>query len=142
MFLLYFYSSKVQCNKRETFVRCSWRGIGKSVKRDSTRCSYGLAQIPYSEKLWRGENLAQLAQLASKRQIKSMSNLNFFRLRQIKSTPNLNNFLLRQIKSAINLIFFWLRQMKSTRFFRSPNKRRSRRILFCSMMFMFLFFFY
>jgi hypothetical protein len=76
--------------------------------------------------------LAQLAQLASNRQIKSMSNLIFFRLRQIKSAPNLKNFqlrqiksapnlknfLLRQIKSAINLIFFWLRQMKSTRFFK------------------------
>jgi hypothetical protein len=52
------------------------------------------------EKFWRGENLAQLAQNAENRQIKSAPNLMFSKLRQIKSAPNLIFFRLRQIKSA------------------------------------------
>jgi len=53
------------------------------------------------EKFWRGENLAQLAQNAKNRQIKSAPNLIFFWLRQIKSAPNLKKFLLRQKKFFI-----------------------------------------
>ena len=44
-----------------------------------------LYQLPYSDKFWRGENLAQLVQNGKKCQIKSAPNLFFFSLRQIKS---------------------------------------------------------
>ena len=42
-------------------------------------------RIPYWDKFWRGENLAQLAQNGKNRQIKSAANLIIFSLRQIKS---------------------------------------------------------
>ena len=45
--------------------------------------------IPYSDKFWRRENLAELAQNGKNSQIKSAPNLIFFSLRQIKSASNL-----------------------------------------------------
>ena len=42
-------------------------------------------RLPYSDKSWRGENLAQLAKNGKNRQIKSAPNLIIFSLRQIKS---------------------------------------------------------
>ena len=62
-------------------------------------------KIPYSDKFWRGENLAQLAQNGKNNQIKSAPNLIFFSLRQIKSTPDLIIFSLRQIKSMAKFFF-------------------------------------
>ena len=41
--------------------------------------------LPYSDRFWRGENLAQVAQNGKNRQIKSVPNLIIFSLRQIKS---------------------------------------------------------
>ena len=41
--------------------------------------------LPYSDKFWRGENLAQLAQNGKNCQLKSAPNLIIFSLRQIKS---------------------------------------------------------
>ena len=61
-------------------------------------------KIPYSDKFWRGENLAQLAQ-NGKNTNKSAPNLILFSLRQIKSTPDLIIFSLRQIKSMAKIFF-------------------------------------
>ena len=58
--------------------------------------------MPYSEKFWREENLAQNGKNC---QIKSAPNLFFFSLRQIKSAPNFIIFLLRQIKSMAKIFF-------------------------------------
>ena len=41
--------------------------------------------LPYSDKFWRGENLAQLAQNGKNCQLKSAPNLIIFSLHQIKS---------------------------------------------------------
>ena len=45
-------------------------------------------ELPYSDKFWRGENLAQLAQNGKNRQIKSTPNLIFF-----SRCAKFNNFL-------------------------------------------------
>ena len=73
-------------------------GISYIAKRHS--------KTPYSEKIWRGENLVQLAQNGKNRQIKFAPNLIFFSLCQIKSAPNLIIFSLRQIKSMPKNLFF------------------------------------
>ena len=68
--------------------------------------------LPYSDKFWHGENLAELAQNGKNRQIKSVPNLIFFSLRQIKSVPNLIIFSLRQIKSMAKKIFSIIKKSK------------------------------
>ena len=47
--------------------------------------------LPYSDKFWRGENLAQLVQNGKNRQIKSTPKLIFLSLRQIKSIMKKNS---------------------------------------------------
>ena len=70
-----------------------------------TFCIQNFVKTLYSDKFWRGEKLAQLAQNDKNCQIKSTSNLIFSSVRQIKSTPNLIIFSLRQVKSIAKNCF-------------------------------------
>ena len=62
--------------------------------------------IPYSDKFWCRENLAQLAQNGKNHQIKSLPNLIIFSLRQIKSMAKTFFSIIKKSKFAFTLLIF------------------------------------
>ena len=83
------FSEFIQIYKRQSYL--SWQNTYPYLK---TTCHIKLTfflwtklleNLPYSDKFWRGENLAQLVQNGKNCQIKSAPNLIIFLLPQIKS---------------------------------------------------------
>ena len=72
--------------------------------------------LPYSDKFWHGENLAELAQNGKNRQIKSVPNLIFFSLRQIKSMAKKIFSIIKKSKFAFPVWVFSLQNKTKVSF--------------------------